>query len=512
VNKNAEFYKLREKLYELRVVFYYFSFTFVKILTKTLYFMKKYMFFTLYFVLIMMQNAIAQTNIEQNKSKDLLSGNKSTIDLMALDSIMYDDEQFNNIYFRFDNRGNIIFHQFGFHKIENTFNEDSLLMEGLFYMWNFDSNAYFMHERTTFSYDNNRNLSEEIQYMFINGAWLSNTKNIYQYTNNLLVKNYSFFFNEETNVWDSSAIVECTYNESNLEQQLIVYNYYNNTFSLSSITNSTYDDNNNLVLTEVLHYESDTILNGYKNSYTYNNNLMVETITELYNYVTSSWVPSNKQEITHNSDGLVVELLTYMYNNNQWNLHRKDSCFYDINNNLNSQQSFINYNEGWYCQNKSNAIFDYNYSAEDMLIPKKSSLLSIYMYPTSYNNMLTHYINSNNYTPDDSNTWAHDTSFYYYSSKSIIVSLPNNIIDNGNELLVYPNPTNDKTIINLSGVTDKLEISIFDIQGKCIEKQIKQPLNGYLETSIDVSNLKKGTYFINLKSNQYKQTKKLIVY
>ncbi|MDD4529267.1 MAG: T9SS type A sorting domain-containing protein, partial [Bacteroidales bacterium] len=132
-------------------------------------------------------------------------------------------------------------------------------------------------------------------------------------------------------------------------------------------------------------------------------------------------------------------------------------------------------------------------------------------YLDNYNHMLTHYINANNYEPSNESTWSYDTNIYNYSLKTFILTLPTNILYDGTNLILYPNPTNEKTIISLEGVGTEIKILIIDIQGKEVLSLVEKPIGNKLELSVDVSKFKKGTYFINIRSGKYSQTKKLIV-
>ncbi len=66
-------------------------------------------------------------------------------------------------------------------------------------------------------------------------------------------------------------------------------------------------------------------------------------------------------------------------------------------------------------------------------------------------------------------------------------------------ILIYPNPSNGSSTLFLqSEVTLSGELVITDITGKQVQKRAISPTN---DLQIDVSNFKKGTYFIQLKNN-----------
>ena len=93
-------------------------------------------------------------------------------------------------------------------------------------------------------------------------------------------------------------------------------------------------------------------------------------------------------------------------------------------------------------------------------------------------------------------------------SCSVLQSVPQ-INDKINNLVIYPNPTNGEFNIKLnSEISLETEITIFSINGsKIFEKQF------YQTSDIKINNLhlKKGVYFVKIKTDEFVQTKKLII-
>jgi hypothetical protein len=71
---------------------------------------------------------------------------------------------------------------------------------------------------------------------------------------------------------------------------------------------------------------------------------------------------------------------------------------------------------------------------------------------------------------------------------------------------MYPNPASGLVYINhLEGNST---VKILSVDGKTL---LTQQLTGLTETSIDISRLEKGIYFVQLMQNEKNQTEKLIV-
>lgn len=91
-------------------------------------------------------------------------------------------------------------------------------------------------------------------------------------------------------------------------------------------------------------------------------------------------------------------------------------------------------------------------------------------------------------------------SIEYFNSKHEVAA-NNSEIENNLAISIYPNPVSDIIYMKNKG---KFNIRIFDLSGKML-------LDKNTETeSIDVRNLKAGTYIINIKNSDYNTTMKFI--
>ena len=78
------------------------------------------------------------------------------------------------------------------------------------------------------------------------------------------------------------------------------------------------------------------------------------------------------------------------------------------------------------------------------------------------------------------------------------------------EVRIFPNPTNDLFIVQAIGLVEtNMELTLTDIQGKVIDKQVILP--GSTMAYFDVSTLYAGTYFISYTDAKGKQSKKITV-
>ncbi|MFV0599312.1 MAG: leucine-rich repeat domain-containing protein [Bacteroidales bacterium] len=85
-----------------------------------------------------------------------------------------------------------------------------------------------------------------------------------------------------------------------------------------------------------------------------------------------------------------------------------------------------------------------------------------------------------------------------------IITSVNNV-----NVLIYPNPAQDKAKIRIDNLDSKANILVLDIMGKVVIRTVIA--KGTKEVEINISDLPKGVYNIRIENNDFKKVKKLIV-
>ncbi len=474
--------------------------------------MKKKYFFVLSLVLILTQIVFSQ---DMNKK---IKGNnpaKNIIQLMAVDSITYYLPYNDPIYYEYDQRGNVTLQELtGYMKYENIYNQDSLLLTGRFFLWDYDSNFFRLHEIEEYSYNENNLLSQYIMNINFENVWMPNRKINYTYDNNgKLTLETNSYYDTDSSAWFLSSRTEYFYNANDLVTQSNTYSIdFDGTSTLESQLVNNYNQNNDLTFSQFESYYDETLNYGTRSTLTYDNNdLLILEVMETYSvYSGSVWKFSNKQEYFYNANNKLESVKYYMYNND-WNLHNLDSLFYDNYFNQVHIKSFRNINQEWLCHQRIQKILDYNYTQDQLLNPKSSPMYPDERYFDNSTHMLRYLVEASNSSPANESTWRIDTNRFHYSLKNIELSLPDNFVYDGFEFALYPNPSNQDSYIILNGVDNQVQISVYDINSKLIMRLVEKSISGRVEANIDVSKLSKGVYMINFKDGKYSQTKKLIV-
>lgn len=114
-------------------------------------------------------------------------------------------------------------------------------------------------------------------------------------------------------------------------------------------------------------------------------------------------------------------------------------------------------------------------------------------------------LGSLNVTESNSNGCSGNTKTKSVQIKNSTVGINN--VDFDDAISISPNPSTGKSLLNLSSLDGKADITISNIQGKNI-LVVKDTANNY---TIDLSNKEKGTYLVRIESQGKVAIKKLII-
>ena len=79
---------------------------------------------------------------------------------------------------------------------------------------------------------------------------------------------------------------------------------------------------------------------------------------------------------------------------------------------------------------------------------------------------------------------------------------------------IFPNPTDGQFTLNLDNfVGDEIKIEIHNSLGQLIKTEYKsnENIEGFYKLEIDLSNVEKGIYFVNVMSNNQTESRTVIV-
>ena len=98
------------------------------------------------------------------------------------------------------------------------------------------------------------------------------------------------------------------------------------------------------------------------------------------------------------------------------------------------------------------------------------------------------------------------------TTSEIDITINVNEIDISDQILVYPNPNSGEFSILVSFADlQQTQITISDVTGKIIYNEQLNNKTGNFKQEVVLSNVSKGIYYVQLKSDKYIASKKLIV-
>lgn len=359
---------------------------------------------------------------------------------------------------------------------------------------------------SNYEYDSNNNLIAETYVNWnSNGAWEIKTKTSYTYNANNKVTEelYKSSWDSPTNTLENSYKDTYTYTGGKLTEA-IYYEWISSNWVIDGKTVVTYTNN---LPTGFLWYDWDGMqwVNEERVTLSYNaNNKLTSEVTE--EWIGSQWVNSYKTLYTYDSNNKMISYKSAEWDefNTIW-VENGDKTEYDwdATGNKTRQTEYYEYADSSLAQNKDEYTYDtfnlmssfahpfkdktgLDYISEDVPHINKVQGYNSYSYNQS----------TSNYNPISSKT-----TYNYNNSITLSTKKPE-IADE--KTTVFPNPTTDfLTIQNSSNaVIDKVIVT--DISGKKILQQNQNT------TRIDVQNLAKGMYILEIVSGNKKQQSKFL--
>ena len=87
-------------------------------------------------------------------------------------------------------------------------------------------------------------------------------------------------------------------------------------------------------------------------------------------------------------------------------------------------------------------------------------------------------------------------------------SLSSDDVTKNNEIKIYPNPSNGLVNVSIGNYSGKLNIEVFDLNGRKILSDTKDFLS---EVTLDFENLQTGIYILKLEGNGLNYSEKIIL-
>jgi len=388
------------------------------------------------------------------------------------------------------------------------------------YHKDYNSSTESWNEASQYIYNENGfPLIEEYKnWNYHNSYYINGNQNIYEYDEfGLLAKKYTNTLDTATGYWQNSSLWQYSrdQNGNNTLRETFEWNTQNQAWDKKLKVIQEFDVNNNCVLSENYQWDNENQVwfFYYKSEFIYNENQLFDTITQIaWSESYELWYPDYRQIYSWNEDGSKSQMIFQNYDmpyelwlndyKLNWEYENGHEVFY-------TKKQWVNQNIGW--KNDEERYSHYNVDGvKDTTISKR---WSTYVNDWSSIDRSTIAFNENG-TWDyylfeislDGGLWEdYYKSFYYYSPFVGPDAIPEQYTLN---FKVYPNPSKGKFHLQLTDENMHGAMAfISDINGRRISTHL---INSTFST-IDLSELKSGIYFLSVSDGKITGVKRIII-
>jgi len=353
-----------------------------------------------------------------------------------------------------------------------VYNSAGILTEWTFQNWNSSSEIWTGGEQYMYDYEANMNEISKVyrEWSTSGNSFVDVSRWLSTYEEGILT--IKIFQEIDNTIWKNKYRYVYSYNINNLIISSVKQNWNTNTNKWESDGKTIYAyDNSNNVIEKADQYWNSSLqlwINDTRYVYTYIRDSLIEKEERQF-WQTNTWKSNWKNEFNYNNQGLKTELIYAQFDQNldEWVFNTKQSFAYDQQNKL---IEFIAQN--------------WDENIDDWLNDYKTTISGSELIQTElFENWDT-----------IRNDWVFENKCVdYYSWPAGINQLKNN----ANELLIYPNPVDH--YLNFNTIKPFTEIHIYDTEGKLVH--IFNELN---KQSISITNLPTGNYYLKAKDKEQK--------
>jgi hypothetical protein len=247
-----------------------------------------------------------------------------------------------------------------------------------------------------------------------------------------------------------------------------------------------------------------------------------QTLEEFYYWdeYNNKWIGGNKSERSFDENGNVLSFVSYGWDywQGKWNPEYKMENTY-VGDSIQASEasySYDSYLNKWIGNYKYETVyndaleavkeiaFEWNYSTNNWKIINVT-WIEHYEYQRDSEGRLLGYAREK--WDETLNQWCPETKYYYFWSLHTITEAELVLLNQEEKVLVYPNPATNILYIKLHSGNFSGSFSLFNSNGLLLKKSY---LTGDI-TSVPVNDLPKGFYFLHVKTDEFIESKKIIV-
>ena len=368
------------------------------------------------------------------------------------------------------------------------------------------------------TYDSSGRETEYISYSFKDGMYVPAAREVYEYNNGELITT-TYRYNEgQWEEYNRLTYSNFPGNDFDFDEpyDLLVEKWDSTNWVPSARIIYTYDNNGNAISSLRESYSSGTWNPAGQQFFQYDsNNYLIEHIGQYYS--NGMFVNSDRYQYTYDQLGNKDITTTAYWENDAWAYYYQDDEDYDAEGNIimSINSRFLDGN--WveitrYDHIYQNGIYA-GYNSQKMIEGQWQDFQRLVNTIDQNDN-----ITENLYQDFTEGAWVNSYRFAYIFSEITSIKKENEQVPSDFVLSQnYPNPFNPSTTIKFSiPQSGFVSLKIYDLLGNEIAALVNEELSpGSYSATFDASlanqNLASGIYFYRLESNQFSQTKKLML-
>jgi hypothetical protein len=431
-----------------------------------------------------------------------------------------------------------------------AYNADDTVSQTTTQFWDTTSATWINALRSTYTYTTNKTISQFLLETWETNSWVNALRQLHSYNSNNLedsVLSQSWL----SNAWMDGSLTTSTYNADNTVNQVLSQSSLG--VSWLNIARTTYAYNADKTVNNTITETWDLILSAWNNSvrvaFTYNaaklvvtdtsqtwnsnqwtdstltintydvNNRLLNTLDQFWDDAQSLWVNDSQSNYTYNVDGTLAELVSQNWdagtsawiNDTRFTSTYTTGCALPV-----TLLDFTASLNGKVAQLKWTTVTEIN--TKDFVVQRSADGRNFENIGTV--NAVGNSTQKTSYQFTDAEVLSKGAPKIYYRlymrdkdgrsafSKIAIV----NITPNGQLFVIYPNPVKDLLFATSSASFNNAEIKITDQSGKLVYSQQMRGVQAGIQNKVNVANLGKGVYYLQIVTGTDVQTTKFFKY
>ena len=397
-----------------------------------------------------------------------------------------------------------------YYRIVSDYDSQSNLLSRYLQLWEGNDWQYY-DDYYTYTYDANNNRLSALTQYWSNNDWKNHKLSSYTYNeknNNDTIVNQ--IWDNDENIWRNDDRFTYLYdNRGNKKESFHDY-WQNNVWLNHQNTIYEYDDNNNMLSFIIIFWQGGIWVNECQYIYTYDslNNVLSQTRLQ-FDKINNAWENWERYIYIYNESNSLQTSIWQSGLGNEWVNKSRVIYDYDDDNNNTSTLGQLWTNDVW----QDDELTEYKYD-------EHGNCLSGDLWKWNNNGWVTSYAYELEITYNHAQCtiggeyYCRNISASYVKTPKPVIAIED-VEKEEVDIFVYPNPTAGILYVETHNYASVRNIEVFDVFGRNVltvpvETHGRASLQQQPTTTIDISYLPTGMYFVQIQTENGVVTRKVV--